>query len=161
MPRFPGSKVLCLALGALMSTHCASATPLRIDHGVNPPVRALADVSLPDGAECIVRTSSDEIVRGRIERISADPLQLEVTAEDGWVSRRSFAHAEVAMLARVVKMSKTKRGWIGAAIGAAVSIPFGISTVGDMVVPAAILGAVIGRSTGDSSAEILFERPSP
>ena len=64
------------------------------------------------------------------------------------------------MLAKVVKMSKAKRGWIGAAIGAAVSIPFGVSMVGDMVVPAAILWAVIGRSTGDSRAEVVFERPS-
>jgi hypothetical protein len=160
MPRFPIWKLLCLVLGALSSTQCASATPLRLEHGVFPPARALADVSLPDGAECIVRSSSGEVVRGRIERVSADPLRLNVTAEDGSVSRRGFAHADVAMLAKVVKMSKAKRGWIGAAIGAAVSIPFGISMVGDMVVPAAILGAVIGRSTGDSSAEVVFERPS-
>ena len=56
-------------------------------------------------------------------------------------------------------MSKAKRGWVGAAIGAAVSVPFGISMVGDMVVPAAILGSLIGRSTGDSRAEVVFERP--
>ena len=159
MPRFPVWKCMCLALSALVSTQC-STKPLRIHHGVNPPARALADVSLADGAECIVRTSSGEVVRGRIERVSADPLQFDVTAEDGLVSRRSFAHADVAMLAKVVRMSKAKRGWIGAAIGAAVSIPFGVSMIGDMVVPAAILGAVIGRSTGDSSAEVVFERPS-
>ena len=149
-----------LLLPAILVTQCASAAPLRIEHGSTPRVRALADVNLPDGAECIVRTSGGEVVRGRIERVSADPLQLDITAEDGSVSRRSFAHADVAMLAKVVKMSKTKRGWIGAAIGAAASIPFGISMVGDMVVPAAILGAVIGRSTGDSSAEVVFERSS-
>ena len=158
MPRVPGWKFLCLALGALVSTQC-STKPLRIDYGVHPPARALASVSLPDGAECIVRSSSGEVVRGRLERASADPLQFDVTAEDGSVGRRSFAHADVAMLAKVVRMSKAKRGWIGAAVGAAVSIPFGVSMIGDMVVPAAILGAVIGRSTGDSSAEVVFERP--
>ena len=39
-----------------------------------------------------------------------------------------------------------------------VSVPFGISMVGDMVMPAAILGSLIGRSTGDSRAEVVFER---
>ena len=55
-------------------------------------------------------------------------------------------------------MSKGTRGWLGAGIGALVSLPFGISMVGDMMVPAAIVGALIGRATGDSRAEVLFER---
>jgi hypothetical protein len=56
-------------------------------------------------------------------------------------------------------MSKGARGWLGAGIGALVSLPFGISMVGDMMVPAAIVGALIGRATGDSRAEVVFERP--
>ena len=30
---------------------------------------------------------------------------------------------------------------------------------GDMVIPAAIIGALIGGGTGDSRAEVVFERP--
>jgi hypothetical protein len=56
-------------------------------------------------------------------------------------------------------MSNVRRGWIGAAIAAAASAPFGISMVGDMVIPAAVLGSLIGRRTGDSRAEVVFERP--
>ena len=155
----PGGKGVFLVLAAVLLAGCASATPIRIDQGASPPARALADVSLPDGSECIVRSSGGEIVRGRVVRVSVDPLQVDVSGADGTVSRRSFAHADVALLAKVVKMSKAKRGWVGAAIGAAVSVPFGISMVGDMVVPAAILGSLIGRSTGDSHAEVVFERP--
>ena len=44
----------------------------------------------------------------------------------------------------MVTMSRGKRGKIGAAIGALVSLPFGISQFADMVVPAAIAGALIG-----------------
>jgi len=159
MTLVPVLKSLSLVLSAGLLTHCASATPLRLDRSDTPPARALADVSLLDGSECIVRSSGGEIVRGRVVRVSADPLQVDVRGADGTVSRRSFGHADVALLAKVVKMSKAKRGWVGAAIGAAVSVPFGISMVGDMVVPAAILGSLIGRSTGDSRAEVVFERP--
>ena len=52
-----------------------------------------------------------------------------------------------------------RRGWLGAAIGALVSLPFGISIVGDMVVPAAIAGALVGRATRGSRAEVVYERP--
>ena len=55
-------------------------------------------------------------------------------------------------------MSKGTRGWLGAGIGALVSLPLGISMVGDMMIPAAIVGALIGRATGDSRAEVVFER---
>jgi len=159
MKGVPVLRGLFLVMVAVLLTRCASTTPIRIDQGVSPPARTLADVSLPDGSECIVRSSGGEIVRGRVVRVSPDPLQVDVSGADGTVSRRSFAHADVALLAKVVKMSKAKRGWVGAAIGAAVSVPFGISMVGDMVVPAAILGSLIGRSTGDSHAEVVFERP--
>jgi len=159
MKGVPVLRGLFLVMVAVLLTRCASTTPIRIDQGVSPPARTLADVSLPDGSECIVRSSGGEIVRGRVVRVSPDPLQVDVSGADGTVSRRSFAHADVALLAKVVKMSKVKRGWVGAAIGAAASVPFGISMVGDMVVPAAILGSLIGRSTGDSHAEVVFERP--
>jgi len=159
MTLVPVLKSLSFVLSAGLLTHCASATPLRLDRSDTTPAQALVDVSLPDGSECIVRSSGGEIVRGWVVRVSPDPLQVDVSGADGTVSRRSFAHADVALLAKVVKMSKVKRGWVGAAIGAAASVPFGISMVGDMVVPAAILGSLIGRSTGDSHAEVVFERP--
>ena len=153
----PAMKGLSFVLAASLVTQCASATPLRLDRSTRSATRALGDVTLPDGTECLVLSSGGEMVRGRIVRLS-DPLELEVRDRQGTVSRRSLAHADVVLLAKVVKMSKAKRGWVGAAIGAAVSIPFGISMVGDMVVPAALLGSLIGRNTGDSHAEVVFER---
>ena len=88
-------------------------------------------------------------------------LELDVSGADGTVSRRSFAHADVALLAKVVKMSKAKRGWVGAAIGAAVSVPFGISMVGDMVVPAAILGSLIGEAPATRAPRSSSNAPVP
>jgi hypothetical protein len=58
----------------------------------------------------------------------------------------------------MVTISKGKRARIGAFVGALASIPFGISQVGDMVIPAAIAGGVIGHNTGSERAEIVFER---
>jgi hypothetical protein len=40
--------------------------------------------------------------------------------------------------------------------------PFGVSMTGDMMLAGAIVGALIGRGTGNSRAEVVFERqPSP
>jgi hypothetical protein len=55
-------------------------------------------------------------------------------------------------------MSKRKRVWLGAAVGAAASLPFSISMFGDMVVPGAIAGALFGSGNGDVRTEIIFER---
>jgi hypothetical protein len=147
-----------LLLAAGLLSHCASAAPLRLQRPAGQTAQAISDINLPEGAECIVRLSGGDDVRGRIVRISAALLELEVRNGDGAVRIRRIPSADVALVAKVVKMSKSRRGWVGAAIGAAASVPFGISMVGDMVIPAAILGSVVGRGTGDSQGEVVFER---
>lgn len=122
----------------------------------------LADVRLEEGTECIVRLMTGDTVRGRLERIGGDRIDLRLPDAFSGHVLHSILHSEVALLARVVKVSNTKRAWIGAAIGAAASVPFGISIAGDMVIPAALLGSLIGRGTWDSRVEVVFERqPSP
>jgi len=39
-------------------------------------------------------------------------------------------------------------------------VPLGISMYGDMVIPAAVIGALVGGATGDSRAEVAFARRS-
>ncbi len=114
---------------------------------------------MPLGTNCIVRLVNGETVRGAFGGIAGGRLTLRSTDAAGAVTHPSFDHDDVALVARVVKMSKGTRGWVGAAIGAVISVPFGISMIGDMMMPAAIAGALIGRGTGDSRAEVVFERP--
>ena len=59
----------------------------------------------------------------------------------------------------MVTMSRGKRAKIGAAIGALASLPFAVSMFGDMMMPGAIVGALIGYNSGQARAEVLFERP--
>jgi hypothetical protein len=73
-------------------------------------------------------------------------------------SPHSIRHADVALVAKIVKMPRARRGWIGAAIGAAVVAPFGVSMTGDMMLAGTVVGALIGRGTGPSRAEVVFER---
>ena len=73
---------------------------------------------------------------------------------------RFFGDADIVLVARVVGMSKTRRRQLGAAIAAALSVPLGISMYGDMVIPAAVIGALVGGATGDSRAEVVFARRS-
>jgi hypothetical protein len=152
-------KGFSLALAAALSVHCAAA-PLRLDRSVDRPASGqLADVRLDAGAECIVRLMTGETVRGRLERINSDRIDLRLPDAFRGHVLHSIRHADVAVLARVMKRSNAKRGWIGAAIGAAVVAPFGVSMTGDMMLPGALVGALIGRRTGDSRAEVVFERP--
>jgi hypothetical protein len=134
---------------------CAAARPLPVVRPANSaPVTNLANLQLAPGTQCLVGLSGGGQLRGTCESNSRDRLELR-----WWDDMRSIPHAEITLVARVVKLSKGTRGCLGAAIGALVSLPFGISMVGDMMVPAAIVGALIGRATGDSRAEVLFERP--
>jgi hypothetical protein len=152
-------KGVWLALAAALSVQCAAATTLRLDRPVDRPATGqLADVRLEKGTECIVRLMTGDTVRGRLERIGGDRIDLRLPDAFTGHVLHSIRHADVALLARVMKMSNARRGWIGAAIGAAVSAPFGVSRVGDMVLPAAVLGWLIGRRTGESRAEVVFER---
>jgi hypothetical protein len=159
MRHVPVLKGALLALAAALSVHCASATTLPLDRPVDRPVSGqLADVKLEEGTECIVRLMTGDTVRGRLERIGSDRIDLRLPDAFRGHVLHSISHADVAFLARVVKTPKVKRAWIGAAIGAAVSVPFGVSMAGDMVIPAALLGSLIGRGTGESRAEVVFER---
>jgi uncharacterized membrane protein len=81
---------------------------------------------------------------------------LRVT-EAGVITRR-VAEEEIVCLARRVTKSTTARGWLGALIGAAVSLPFGISMAGDMMMPAAIAGALIAGNTGQPRARVFLDR---
>lgn len=148
--------MLVLALG---NAGCASVTRTPpIDRPTGLAVTRLADLRLPRGIDCIVRLVSGETVRGALEGVTQDRLGLRSRDTTGAITQRSIDHADIALVARVVKLSKGGRGWLGAAIGAVASLPFAISMFGDMMVPAAIVGALIGRGTGDSRAEVVFER---
>jgi hypothetical protein len=118
----------------------------------------LVDLQLPRGTETMVGLVGREALRGSLERITADRLELRSKDSAGRSIVHSVDHAEITFVARVVGMSNRARGWLGAAIAAVASVPLGISMVGDMVVPAAIIGSLIGRGTGDSRAEVVYER---
>ena len=153
---------LLILLFAVGESGCAAARPLPLVRPANSAVVTnLADLQLQPGTQCLVGLVGGERLRGTCESNSGDRLELRWWDETRAAERqRSIPHADITLVARVVKMSKGTRGWLGAGIGALVSVPFGISMVGDMMVPAAIVGALIGRATGDSRAEVLFERSS-
>lgn len=71
---------------------------------------------------------------------------------------RYIAEEEIVCLARRVGKSTTTRAWLGALIGATASLPFGISMVGDMIMPAAIGGALVARNTDQPKARVLLDR---
>ena len=108
------------------------------------------------GAYVVVVLRSGESARGAVETIDGNVLVLRVT-EDGFNTRR-VAEEQIVCLARRVGKSTTARGWLGALIGAAVSLPFGISMAGDMMMPAAIVGALIAGNTGQPKARVLLDR---
>jgi hypothetical protein len=163
MRHFPVLKGAVLAMAAALSVHCARATTLPLDRPADRPASGqLADVRLEEGTECIVRLMTGDTLRGRLERIGSDRIDLRLPDAFRGHVLHSIRHPDVALLAQVVKTSNARRGWVGAAIGAAVVAPFGVSMTGDMMLAGAILGALIGRGTGDSRAEVVFERqPSP
>lgn len=108
------------------------------------------------GAYVVVLLRSGESTRGEVETIGHSAIVLRVT-EDGFVTRR-VAEEDIVCLARRVGKSTTARRWLGALIGATASLPFGISMVGDMMMPAAIAGALIAGNTGQPRARVLLDR---
>jgi hypothetical protein len=144
----------------LCSAGCASMprTPALV-RPAGLALQQVADLRLPRGTETMVGLLSGDVLRGSLERITADRLDLRSIASAGGTIVHSVNHADIAFVARVVGTSKRTRAWLGAVIAAVASVPLGISMIGDMVVPAAIIGSLIGRGTGDSRAEVLFERP--
>jgi hypothetical protein len=107
-------------------------------------------------AHVVVLLRSGESASGAVETIERNVLILRVT-EDGLTTRR-VAEEEIVCLARRVGKSTTARGWLGALIGATVSLPFGISMAGDLMMPAAIAGALIAGNSGQPSARVLLDR---
>jgi hypothetical protein len=99
---------------------------------------------------------SGESASGAVETIDGRVLVLRVT-EGGFTTRR-VAEEEIVCLARRVGKSTTARGWLGALIGATASVPFGISMAGDMMMPAAMAGALIAGNTGQPRARVLLDR---
>ena len=151
--------ILVLTLAPAWSPGCASTTgPVALRQPSAPPATALSEVRLPPGAESVVYVRGGEAVRGRVRRIAADRVEVDVEGGEGATERRVIASDDVDVVARVVTMSRGKRGKIGAAIAAVLSLPFGISRFADMVMPAAIAGALIGYNTGEARAEVVFER---
>jgi hypothetical protein len=115
----------------------------------------VTEVKLSPGSECIVKRESGAVVRGRFVQMTADQFELNVGAVDvPW--HRRIAHADIVLVAKVIPRRRRTR--LGAAIGALVSLPLSISMFGDMMVPAAIAGGLIGYHTGESRADIVFER---
>lgn len=144
----------------VMSAGCASASPsaVSLHRPGPPPAGSLAEVRLSPGTVCIVHLANGAVIRGRLAHVSGDRVELDMESGHGAPDRRVIDHAEVDVMARMVTMSKGKRARIAALLGALASIPFGISQVGDMVIPAAIAGGVIGHITGSERAEVVFER---
>ena len=147
-----------LLLLALLAAACATAPDaIPLHRGPRPIVHDLADLPLDPGARCLVRLMGGETIRGVFLRMGHDRLELRLDDREGTPTRR-IDHSDVVFVARLVGKSKSARGWIGAAVGALVSLPLSISMPGDMMIPAALAGSAIGMASGDSRAEVIFER---
>jgi hypothetical protein len=142
---------------ALSAGGCAHASrPIVLER----PAAAVARLSeLPPMPEVdvVVLLRSGATAMGAIETNDGDILVMRVTG-DASITTRNFAEEEILCLARRVGKSTRTRGWLGALIGATASLPFGISMVGDMMVPAAIAGALIAGNTGQPRARVLLDR---
>lgn len=145
-------------LVAIVAAGCATAPdaiPLQRDP--RAVVHDLADLRLEPGTRCLVGLMGGGTIRGAFLRISDDRLDLRLDDKEGTPTRR-VDHSDVVFVVRLIGRSKSTRGWIGAAVGALVSLPLSISMPGDMIIPAALAGSAIGMATGDSRAEVVFER---
>ena len=151
------ASTLLVVLSTASCSGVARTPPLVRPTGV--VVARLVDLRLPRGTECVVRTVSGKVLRGKLLSVGSDRFEIDVW--DAFAGRLpvSIDHADIVQVAKVVREPAGRRGSLGAAIGALVSLPFGISMVGDMVVPAAIVGALVGRATRGSRAEVVDERP--
>jgi hypothetical protein len=144
----------------LLSGGCAHANrPFVLERPAGAPVSRLSDLPSMAGADVVVLLRSGESAEGMLEATDGNVLVLRVT-EDGHATR-GVAEEEIVCLARRVGKSTTARAWVGALIAATVSLPFGISMVGDMMMPAAIAGALITGNTGQPRARVLLDRSDP
>jgi hypothetical protein len=157
MRRAPNAVVVAACAMALGVSGCAHANrPVVLERPTGAPVSRLSDLPSMPGAHVVVLLHSGESARGAVETIDGNVLVLLVT-QDGLTTRR-VAEEEIVCLARRIGKSTTARGWLGALIGAIASLPFGISIAGDMMVPAALAGALIAGNTGQPRARVLLDR---
>jgi hypothetical protein len=157
MRRAPAVIVVVACALALGAAGCAHARrPVILERPAGATVSRLSDLPSMPGAHVVVLLRSGESARGAVETIDGNVLVLRVT--DVGLSTRRVAEEEIVCLARRVGKSTTARGWLGALIGATASLPFGISMVGDMMMPAALVGALIAGNTGQPRARVLLDR---
>jgi hypothetical protein len=147
----------CVVVVALSpAAGCASHTArLRLDPPSGPLAGTLAELQLAAGTDVVVDLRTGERLRGRIASNAAGLLELSGVHPHRTAAVR-LPEADVVLVAEVKGRSKAARGRLGAVVAALISLPFGISMIGDMGVPAALLGAVIGRATGDARAVVVY-----
>jgi hypothetical protein len=97
-------------------------------------------------------------VHGRLVSLSSPELEIAESVDGAPERLNVLADADITRVARVAGKSKPARACIGAAAGALLSLPLSISMVGDMMMPAAILGSLLGRGAGDSRLEVVLQR---
>ena len=146
--------VCALVLGGSSCAH--AKRPVVLERPTVAPMSRLSDLPPMPGAHVLVLLRSGESAQGAIETIDGKFLVLRV-AEDAFVTRR-VAEEEIICLARRVGRSTQARGWLGALIAATASLPLGVSMTGDMVMPAAIVGALIAGNTGQPRGRVLLDR---
>jgi hypothetical protein len=148
----------CIAtvlLSVLTVAGCAttSADRLRLVIESSQRTTELVGLSFDSARDYVVSTRDGRTTRGRVT-MSGGALVVEEAPQRSQV----VPDADIVLVGMVAGASRMRRGWIGAAIGALVSVPFGISIKGDMVMPAAILGAQLARRTGDEYVRVLLDR---
>jgi hypothetical protein len=157
MRRTPAPIIVAACAMALGASGCAHGSrPVVLERPTGASMSRLSDLPAMPGASVVVLLRSGASARGAVETIDGNVLVLRLT-EDG-LSTWRLAEDEIVCLARSVGKSTTARGCLGALIGATASLPFGISMVGDMMMPAAIAGALITGNTGQPRARVLLDR---
>ncbi len=144
---------IVVSLVAVAGCATTPADRLRVIAGPARPTTNLADLTVDPTRDHVVATTDGRTTRGRVS-VSGGALILAETSRPP----RVVPDAEIVFVGRVMGASRMRRGWVGAALGALGSLPFGISIKGDMVVPAAILGAQVARRTGDEFITVLLDR---
>src|SRR4029450_1929821 len=125
MRRAPAAVIVAACAMTLGASGCAHANrPIVLERPAGAFVSRLSDLPSMPGAYVVVLLHSGESARGTVETIDGSVLVLRVT-EDGLTTRR-VAEEEIVCLARRAGKSTTARGWFGALIGAAASVPFGL-----------------------------------
>jgi hypothetical protein len=135
---------------------CASTPPDRLRVVTSPQgvVTRLADLTVSNGTACMVSLVAGGHVNGKVVSMTPTELVLDV----GGGTRKVVAEADIARVARLRGGSKSKRAKIGAAAGAVASLPLSMSMVGDAMLVGALVGAMLGRNTGDARLEVVLQR---